>query len=198
MTTKGEKTREKLIAEAKSQFARFGFHETSIRNVADRCGLSQAAVFRHFPDRESLVAAVIDSVVRSNHESVDARIGIEQSGRERLLEHIQGNLEWKLRSPNEAQILILLYYFSCFSPKFAAVYNRLLVTARRRVHEYLLAGEREGHFDLKDRGEEIAATLHDTLVGAFINLPFKSGASQITREKKKFVRLMDRLCAAGS
>lgn len=48
-----------IIAAAREVFAESGYRSGSIQAVADRSGLSQSAVLHHFPDKESLLLAVL-------------------------------------------------------------------------------------------------------------------------------------------
>jgi len=41
-------------------FAEFGFRGTTVRTLAERVGLSEAALYRYFPSKEALYAAIID------------------------------------------------------------------------------------------------------------------------------------------
>ncbi len=48
----------RIIAAAMELFGTQGFEETSIRQIADRCGLTDAAVLYHFRSKRQILAAV--------------------------------------------------------------------------------------------------------------------------------------------
>jgi len=50
---------EKIVAAAMSLFARKGFNGTKTKEVAQAAGCSEAVVFRYFPSKEDLYAAII-------------------------------------------------------------------------------------------------------------------------------------------
>lgn len=52
-------TRERILEVALDLFRRHGYEGTSIRDVAERMGLTKAAVYYHFPSKESLLADVL-------------------------------------------------------------------------------------------------------------------------------------------
>jgi AcrR family transcriptional regulator len=52
--------REQILGEAMVCFAEQGFRGTTVRALAGRVGLSEAALYRYFPSKESLYAAIID------------------------------------------------------------------------------------------------------------------------------------------
>lgn len=58
--TKGDRTRSALVAAAVRRFAIDGFQRTSISDVARDVGVTPAAVYRYFPDKEALFLAAVD------------------------------------------------------------------------------------------------------------------------------------------
>ena len=49
----------KIIQSAASLFAKKGFNGTKIREIAHRAGVSEALIFKHFPSKEDLYAAIL-------------------------------------------------------------------------------------------------------------------------------------------
>jgi AcrR family transcriptional regulator len=56
----GADRREQILSEAMTCFANLGFRGTTVRELASRVGLSEAALYRYFPSKEALYAAIID------------------------------------------------------------------------------------------------------------------------------------------
>jgi len=56
----GVDRREQILREAIACFAEFGFRGTTVRALAARVGISEAALYRYYPSKESLYAAIID------------------------------------------------------------------------------------------------------------------------------------------
>ena len=52
--------REEIVAAALEVFSEAGYHRGSLRDVADRAGLSQAGLLHHYPSKHRLVEAVLD------------------------------------------------------------------------------------------------------------------------------------------
>jgi AcrR family transcriptional regulator len=52
--------RQRIVAAAVEVFARSGYAKGSLRDVAERAGLSQAGLLHHFPSKERLLQAVVD------------------------------------------------------------------------------------------------------------------------------------------
>src|SRR5215470_219425 len=53
--------RAQIIGIAERLFARKGFKGTTTREIADRARVNEAIIFRHFPHKEDLYWAVVDS-----------------------------------------------------------------------------------------------------------------------------------------
>jgi AcrR family transcriptional regulator len=51
--------RQEIIAAAVEVFSSTGFHKGSLRDVAERAGLSQAGLLHHFPSKNHLIEAVL-------------------------------------------------------------------------------------------------------------------------------------------
>lgn len=56
----GQRRRRQILREAMECFAECGFSGTTTRALAERVGISEAALYRYFPSKESLYTAIID------------------------------------------------------------------------------------------------------------------------------------------
>lgn len=64
MSPRRSDTRKRAVAVALELFNDKGYEQTALREVADRLGITKAALYYHFPSKEALLAAVIDSQQR--------------------------------------------------------------------------------------------------------------------------------------
>jgi AcrR family transcriptional regulator len=51
-----------IIEEAARLFSRSGFHQVTIKQLAETCGITEPALYRHFLSKEALYDAVLDSL----------------------------------------------------------------------------------------------------------------------------------------
>ena len=58
----------KIMAAAKEEFLEVGFEKASMRSIGDRCGMSDAGIYRHCVDKEDL----FDQLVAPAVERIDA------------------------------------------------------------------------------------------------------------------------------
>jgi AcrR family transcriptional regulator len=56
---KGSIRREEIIQVAVKQFGIYGYHATSMREIATHCGLSQAGLLHYFPSKEALLLELV-------------------------------------------------------------------------------------------------------------------------------------------
>ena len=60
VTTKGERTRQRLLELAIDRFGRQGYRNTSVSEIARAAGLTQATAYAYFDNKESLFVAALD------------------------------------------------------------------------------------------------------------------------------------------
>ena len=57
--SKSEDTRQRILNTAKEEFLERGYNDASVRNIAKRAKLTTGAIFRYFPDKESLFVELV-------------------------------------------------------------------------------------------------------------------------------------------
>jgi AcrR family transcriptional regulator len=72
----GRATRDHLVAVATGLFAQHGYDATSIEMVLAEAGVSRGSLYHHFPNKQALFEAALDSVeVRIGNETLQASVG---------------------------------------------------------------------------------------------------------------------------
>lgn len=189
--TRGEQTREKIVRAALAFFAKKGFYATSFQEIADKCEITQPAIFIHFKTKIELLDAVRKYVSRSNHEYVDQHSTSQANAFECLLAHCQANLEWGITHPSEAQIIHLTYYHAFFDPHFSSIFPSVIGLGTERILDYVSAGGREGLFQPILSEQEIAVMIHEYLVGCFVrNLPARANNKITIAERRRLEMLL--------
>ena len=56
----GHRTRRRILKTALALFARHGFHGASIRDIARAVGLTEAAIYYHFPSKRAIIRALYE------------------------------------------------------------------------------------------------------------------------------------------
>ena len=57
---KGELKREEILDQAVDAIGKYGYHATSMREIATACGLSQAGLLHYYPNKEALLIAIVE------------------------------------------------------------------------------------------------------------------------------------------
>lgn len=72
-TRKGKATREKLLEAARVAFGRHGYGAVRIADIVAEAGISHGLFYRHFPDKDAILLAVLDGLnERLRHTSARA------------------------------------------------------------------------------------------------------------------------------
>ncbi|MFQ5473137.1 MAG: TetR/AcrR family transcriptional regulator [Dehalococcoidia bacterium] len=56
----GDRTRRRILSEALKLFSKNGFHGASVRDIARSVGLTEAALYYHFPSKQAIVKALYE------------------------------------------------------------------------------------------------------------------------------------------
>ena len=68
---KSQQTRSSILDSALKVFAESGYRSGSLRNVADRVGMSEAGLLHHFPSKSALLEAVLERRDEQTQEQFD-------------------------------------------------------------------------------------------------------------------------------
>jgi AcrR family transcriptional regulator len=74
-----EERRAAIIQAVRCAFAEKGFHGTTTRELADAAGVSEALLFKHFPTKEALFAAIQISCSEQKHARIERLKALEPS-----------------------------------------------------------------------------------------------------------------------
>jgi AcrR family transcriptional regulator len=130
-----------LIAAAASLFAAKGFNGTTTKEIAKAAGVSEALVFKHFPTKRALYAAILAEKVTVN-ELLEA---IEESARKRDDQRVFTLIAAFRVRPGVDSTLLRLLLFSAleghelsemfFGQHHKIFYDRLATYIRTRIEE---------------------------------------------------------------
>ena len=103
-TTKGERTRSRLLATAIEAFGANGFRATSVATVARAAMVSPAAVFSYWPSKEALFEAAVDTDARAVIDELLDALGPEP-GIDRWVQLVDELLKGLDRHPLSRRVL---------------------------------------------------------------------------------------------
>src|SRR3954454_2243233 len=91
--------RASLLREAASRFAERGFHGVSIEEIGAAVGISGPAVYRHFPNKDAVLAALLVGVSERLLAGSREQVGAAESPAEALRRLVGFQTDFALREP---------------------------------------------------------------------------------------------------
>jgi AcrR family transcriptional regulator len=148
-------TRERIHDAGLTLFNERGYTGTTVRELADACGLTPGAIYNHYASKEALLFAIIDRV----HDLADAVLaetlrGVGRDPADQLEALASAFTAFHIDRPRETRVANRDYIY------LPAAQRDSVVRRRRRVRglfaDVLREGERRGSFSLDDLGSEDA------------------------------------------
>ena len=99
--------RGRILATAAEIFARDGYQDTDLQDVADALGIGKASVYRRFPSKQELFLAAVDDGMRRLKRAVDAAIESISDPLEQISKAVVAYLAFFDAEPGLAELLIL-------------------------------------------------------------------------------------------
>ncbi len=147
-----------------------GWSGVSFKLIADRCKTTAPNIIYHFSNRDRLIQALFDRIVKNNYQIVSESFKPQMNAFERLCTHFLKNLEWAEKFPQEAAVIIQIYMEAGHNQEFAAIFERMVIKAEARIEEHLMAGHREKILHFKKPSAVLAREIHNMLLGEFLKI----------------------------
>jgi AcrR family transcriptional regulator len=192
----GEATRRRILSVALRLFAREGFHGASVRAIARAAGLTEAAIYYHFPSKRAIVEALYQE--RGFLAALDELERL--SGQKPLREQLVANALASARLWDEnADFLRVVILEVLRGDKAAdAVHRQLMERWRRGILELLSRYQARGDIPASRDLEEAASSWVYLLFGAFMErlLSLRRGTRPSRFLTPEFRRRMEEVAAA--
>lgn len=136
-TTRGQKTRAKLLAAAEKEFGAHGFHEAAISGITARAGVALGSFYTYFESKEAIFRALVEHMSDRTRAHVAARVAgapdrltAEREGIKAYIELVRED-EDLYRIIMEAQFVAEEAYRAHYD-RFARAYQKNLGEAAKR------------------------------------------------------------------
>jgi AcrR family transcriptional regulator len=152
-------TRERLLAAARSVFARSGFHGASVEEIASEAGFSTGALYSNFEGKEDLFLVLMEREIDEHAQEIASAVRAQASVAGRAE---GGARQWMAMIQREPEVLLLFMEFWAYGVRDARV--RPKVAARfaqmRQVLTGLIAdGVRDFDLELTIPAEQLAVAI---------------------------------------
>jgi AcrR family transcriptional regulator len=197
-STKGVRTRERMVEAAKEIFEEHGFLDARISDISERAGQSHGSFYYYFDSKEAIFREVAASVDKQLFAPLDEVILSEMAlpSHQRIREAMRRHLE---SFRKEARILSLIEHVSRFDKEVDALRLARHKRLTQRVAEIIRRLQRRKLADPKLDPEITAAALGGLthrfaelwFVQGAVDCSFKDGVDQLTRLFVNAVKLKD-------
>ena len=102
-----EERRTQIIEAARALFGEGGLSAISMRSIAARVGITQAAIYQHFEDKDAIVFAVAEHFFGKLIESAEASSAVDLGPVEALRASMRGYIETGLAHPEEYRLVFM-------------------------------------------------------------------------------------------
>lgn len=133
-----------ILAAAMTCFARTGFHGTSIRQVCTEAEMSPGALYRYFPSKEAIIAAIVED------NAVQRRLLIERIAQSSsVLDGISAYMRQILEAPPSRAIQLgaEISAEAIRNPKLGEALKPIYDETRERLRAILQLGVAQGEID---------------------------------------------------
>lgn len=122
--------REQLLEVALTTFARAGFHETSMNDVADAAGVTKPVLYQHFHSKRDLYQALLDDVGHRLVSAVTTATADADPGRERTQHGFRAYFRWVATNRDA---FVLLFGGLRSDPEFSEAIRRVTAQAASAI-----------------------------------------------------------------
>lgn len=164
-TEKQARTRGQLIEAAASVFARRGFADARVEEIAEQAGYSHGAVYSNFAGKEDLFLAVFEDYMTKRIEEVTHATEIQGTFAERAR---AGADQWMQRFNDDRETFLLHLEFmihAARNPKLSKQLGQRMAALRLEIERQLAEREATSHTQLPMPAADLALILRALGIG---------------------------------
>jgi AcrR family transcriptional regulator len=103
------KSKEKIFEAARELFARHGYKETTTARIAERAGFSEAAIYKHYKNKQALLEHVVNPIQDKYVYYMNERRPGDLSGLACLLNLLEYHEHFLRKNTDEVHVLLSTY-----------------------------------------------------------------------------------------
>jgi AcrR family transcriptional regulator len=152
-------TRERLLAAARSAFARSGFHGASVEEIASEAGFSTGALYSNFDGKEDLFLVLMEREIDKHQREIAEAVRAQASMSARAR---GGAQQWMTMIDREPELLLLFMEFWAYGVRDASVRPKVaerFAQVRRLLTKLIEEGAREFDLELALPAEQLAVAV---------------------------------------
>jgi TetR/AcrR family transcriptional repressor of nem operon len=195
--TKGEQTRQKIVAAAAPIFNRQGYEGSSLSDLMAATGLKKGGIYRHFASKEELAAEAFDYAWDSVRKTRALHIDEKVSGVEGLKQHIASFVERRSPVPGGCPVLNTAIAATDGNPVLRARVSKALRTWRTSLQALVEQAAERGEIRAGVDAKAVATLIIATLEGALMISRLERSDEALRGGQEHLNRYLDREVAAN-
>ena len=157
-------TKEKILRLSADIIVNEGLKKFTARNVAERLGITDAAIFKHFKSMDDIIFEIIERYVSRCSRSADEAEKVGKSVKERLYQILKTHIN-VLEETKGAVPVLCFEFLRTEDKKFYKILREFIETYKRKVGDLIREGQSQGVIR-KDIDPEATAMLFIGLIQA--------------------------------
>lgn len=135
-------TREKILEEALTLFAKNGYDGTSVEQIAEKVGIKAPSLYKHFKGKEDILNALIDSAEEHYEESFgsEKQIGKLPKSKEEFVRTTLGKISFTIHDPMICKIRKFLVQEQFRSDRLAEITTRHQLDGIQGMYTKIIEG----------------------------------------------------------
>ncbi len=166
--SKGEQTRQRIVAEAASLFNRRGYHGSSLQDLMEATGLEKGGIYRHFSSKEELAALAFDHAWNQAFEARQHGMDDISNNVDKLKQLITNFVQRRPCIPGGCPLLNTAVDSDDGNPLLRDHARKALKGWQERIESMLADGIRSRHVRAKVNARKLANLIIAALEGALM------------------------------
>lgn len=192
MERKSTETRQEEIKKAVLEIIdREGLHNLSTRKVADRVGVTEGALFKHFKSKRDIILAIVDEVEAVLMKSLKEIANLNLPAEERLFRYLCTHVKYLIANKG---ITILLFSEAAHEndPELKARLLKILNGQKQYAKQIIRDGIDDGLWDASLQVDSVAAIYMGIPISLNIELVLNPGGVNTENFCKRMMGVLER------
>ncbi|MEU9734756.1 TetR/AcrR family transcriptional regulator [Streptomyces sp. NPDC048002] len=157
-TSKGARTRARIVAAAAQRFDEQGYHGTSLQEIAEAAGISKATIYHHFKTKDEILVEILHTLMNRILDRQRGRRQDEQQSGAAQLQGMIGDLIG-LVDQHPAHLRVVLEQVRHLPADVQGELEQGRERFRTEMRDILQIGAASGEFVLDDDADTVAVAL---------------------------------------
>ena len=182
-------TKEKILKTGAQIIAHEGLRMFTAKKIGERVGISDAAIFKHFPSMDSIAEEIINRYTSECLRRVDEAVAKGRDAVEKLSLIIEGHID--LLEETRGVTPILCFEFSRSSKqKLKRLIFEFLNTYARKVGDVIAEGIKEGKFRKDIDVEEVSFSFIGFMQAKVFQWFIRGRRGRIVRDRESLKKML--------